>query len=69
MPAKCGVQAIPFVLLVGKDGKVDSIHVRGIKLKNRLTELLGEPLTTEVPADPSQSGPTTSSSRPAAAQR
>ncbi len=54
MAAKCGVQAIPFVVLVGKDGKVDSIHVRGPKLGARLKELLGDPITSEVPADPTQ---------------
>ena len=70
MAAKCGVQAIPFVVLVGKDGNVDSIHVRGPKLRKRLAELLGEPLTTEIPADPVQPGGRTgtgkqSRSRPA----
>ncbi len=54
MAAKCGVQAIPFVVLIGKDGKVDSIHVRGPKLGARLRELLGDPITSEVPADPTQ---------------
>jgi thiol-disulfide isomerase/thioredoxin len=54
MAAKCGVQSIPFVVLVGRDGKVDSIHVRGPKLKKRLSELLGEPVTGEIPADPTQ---------------
>lgn len=56
MAAKCGVQSIPFVVLIGRDGKVDSIHVRGVKLKNRLTQLLGAPATGEIPADPTQSG-------------
>ena len=32
MATKYGVEAIPFVVLVGKDGNVDSIHVRGPKL-------------------------------------
>jgi hypothetical protein len=54
MANKCGVDAIPFVVLVGKDGKVDSIHMRGPKLQARLTELLGPPATAEVPADPTQ---------------
>src|SRR4051812_10183966 len=54
MANKCGVDAIPFVVLIGKDGNVDSIHVRGPKLKNRLTQLLGDPITSEVPADPTQ---------------
>ncbi|ADB16157.1 Redoxin domain protein [Pirellula staleyi DSM 6068] len=40
---KCGVDAIPFIVLIGKDGKVDSIHVRGPKLKTKLTQLLGAP--------------------------
>jgi thiol-disulfide isomerase/thioredoxin len=57
MAAKCGVHSIPFVVLIGKDGNVDSIHVRGTKLKNRLTALLGEPITTEVPSDPTQPPP------------
>jgi thiol-disulfide isomerase/thioredoxin len=54
MATKYGVEAIPFVVLVGKDGNVDSIHVRGPKLGARLKQLLGEPATTEVPADPTQ---------------
>jgi len=52
MATKAGVASIPFVVLVGKDGKVDSIHVRGAKLRSRLMELLGDPITTEVPTDP-----------------
>ena len=55
MAAKCGVDGIPFLVLVGKDGKVDSLHVRGSKLKTRLTQLLGPPAgenPVEVPADP-----------------
>jgi thiol-disulfide isomerase/thioredoxin len=57
MAAKCGVQGIPFVVLIGKDGNVDSIHVRGSKLKRRLTELLGEPITSAVPEDPTRAAP------------
>jgi thiol-disulfide isomerase/thioredoxin len=57
MASRCGVDSIPFVLLVGRDGKVDSIHVRGSKLRQRLTKLLGEPITTEVPTDPTQPVP------------
>lgn len=40
-----GVESIPFVVLIGKDGNVDSIHVRGVKLEKRLAELLGAPAT------------------------
>jgi thiol-disulfide isomerase/thioredoxin len=57
MASKCGVDAIPFLVLIGKDGNVDSIHVRGPKLKNRLTQLLGEPITTDIPSDPTQPAP------------
>jgi thiol-disulfide isomerase/thioredoxin len=38
-----GVQAIPFVVLLDKEGNVDSLHLRGPKLEARLKELLGEP--------------------------
>jgi thiol-disulfide isomerase/thioredoxin len=58
MAVKCGVHGIPFVVLIGKDGNVDSIHVRGTKLKKRLTELLGQPITSAVPEDPTQARPT-----------
>jgi thiol-disulfide isomerase/thioredoxin len=57
MAARCGVRSIPFVVLIGKDGKVDSIHVRGPKLRSRLTQLLGEPVKSEIPTDPTQPGP------------
>jgi thiol-disulfide isomerase/thioredoxin len=52
MAAKSGVDAIPFLVLIGKDGKVNSIHVKGPKLKARLAQLLGEPTKAEVPPDP-----------------
>jgi thiol-disulfide isomerase/thioredoxin len=67
MAAKSGVQSIPFIVLVGRDGKVDSIHVRGPKLRKRLVELLGEPASAEIPSDPTsqQAAPTpNSASRP-----
>lgn len=40
---QCGVEAIPFTVLVGKDGKVDAINVRGSKLSDKLAALLGPP--------------------------
>jgi thiol-disulfide isomerase/thioredoxin len=43
MAEKVGIEGIPFLVLVGKDGKVDSLHVRGEKLRTRLVALLGEP--------------------------
>lgn len=41
MAQRCGVNAIPFVVLVGKDGKVDGIHMRGKRLGERLEKLFG----------------------------
>jgi thiol-disulfide isomerase/thioredoxin len=41
MAERCGVNAIPFVVLVGKDGKVDGIHMRGKRLGERLEKLFG----------------------------
>ena len=52
MPEKLGARALPFMVLVGKDGKVDSLFVQGPKLKARLIALLGPPPLTEIPADP-----------------
>jgi thiol-disulfide isomerase/thioredoxin len=38
---RCGVESIPFVVLVGRDGRVIDLHVRGELLETRLAELLG----------------------------
>jgi thiol-disulfide isomerase/thioredoxin len=39
---QCGVESIPFVVLIGRDGRVIDLHVRGELLEKRLTELFGE---------------------------
>lgn len=44
-----GVHGIPFVVLLDKEGNVDSLHLRGPRLESRLKELLGEP--AEKPAE------------------
>ena len=41
LAAKCGVNVLPFVVLVGRDGRVAAINVRGPVLDEKLTELLG----------------------------
>lgn len=41
-----GVQAVPFVMLVGRDGKVADIHVRGPRLTKRIEELIDMPSGT-----------------------
>ncbi len=38
-----GIQAVPFVMLVGRDGKVVDIHVRGPQLSDRIQNLLDMP--------------------------
>jgi len=43
LAVKYGVMGIPFTMLVGKDGKVIAMNVRGPKLGKALAELLGEP--------------------------
>lgn len=40
-----GVRAVPFLMLVDRDGKVADIHVRGVKLSDRVEELLNAPST------------------------
>ena len=40
---RCGVKAIPFLVLVGQDGNVAALHVRDKLLEEKLIELLGEP--------------------------
>ncbi len=40
LAAKCGVYAIPFTVLVGRDGKVAAINLRGADLQKKLKELL-----------------------------
>lgn len=60
LAVKAGVNAIPFVILIGRDGKVLGIHVRGPRLGKELEKLLaksdgsapteGDPKEEEEPA-------------------
>jgi thiol-disulfide isomerase/thioredoxin len=54
---QCGIDAIPFIVLVDRNGKVNALHVRGEKLEQKLAELLGpagEPASAPaIPADKS----------------
>jgi thiol-disulfide isomerase/thioredoxin len=63
-----GVTAIPFVVLVGKDGNVEAIHVRGEELGKQLEKIFGPPMNkdevpdavpevNEVPDDPTSEPP------------
>ena len=65
LAVKYGVNAIPCVILVDKDGNVVSTSARGAKLAPMLTKLLGPPAkATEEPADTDKSS---GNDKPAAA--
>jgi thiol-disulfide isomerase/thioredoxin len=69
MAKKFGIDGIPVMMLVGKDGKVDSIHVQGPKLRKRLVELLGDPAgepATEKPAETKPASDKPAEEKPAA---
>jgi thiol-disulfide isomerase/thioredoxin len=40
---RCGVRAIPFLVLVDQEGEVAALHVRDKSLDEKLAELLGQP--------------------------
>jgi len=44
MAVRCGVTKLPLVVLIGADGKVAALHLRGNNLHKKLEELLGPPL-------------------------
>ena len=46
-----GIQAVPFVMLIGRDGKVVDIHVRGPNLTKRIEALLAEPTSQNARKD------------------
>lgn len=43
MVARAGVDSLPYMVLVGADGNVAALHVRGSRLYEKLAEKLGEP--------------------------
>lgn len=53
LAVKCGIDAIPFLVLIGRDGKVSAIHVGGEKLEQKLAQMLGPaaPATPTAPAE------------------
>jgi len=69
---KCGVESIPFVMLVGRDGRVIDLHVRGDLLGQRLEEIFdeeakagGAPASTGAPKTP-EAKPAAAAEKPAA---
>jgi len=53
LAVKCGIDAIPFLVLIGRDGKVSAIHVGGEKLEQKLAQMLGPatPATSTAPGE------------------
>jgi thiol-disulfide isomerase/thioredoxin len=47
----CGVQSIPFLVLLDAEGKVVALHVQGEKLAEKLAELLGPANAAPAPAE------------------
>ena len=45
LAVRCGVEFIPFIVLVGRDGRVAALNVRGGQLGPKLAELLAQPAT------------------------
>jgi hypothetical protein len=64
LAVKCGIDAIPFLVLIGRDGKVNALHVGGEKLDQKLAQLLGPAGTPGAPATPA--APPTPPAKPAA---
>ena len=53
LAVKCGIDAIPFLVLIGRDGKVSAIHVGGEKLEQKLAQMLG-PAAPAAPTAPAE---------------
>jgi thiol-disulfide isomerase/thioredoxin len=54
LAVKCGIEAIPFIVIVDREGNAAALHVRGPALDKKLAEMLGpaEPKPTrEAPKD------------------
>lgn len=49
LAVQCGVEAIPFLVLVDKDGTAVALNVRGPALGEKLAELLGQPAPETTP--------------------
>ncbi len=62
MAKKCGVEAIPFVILLDQNGVVLDLHVRGQVLGEKLKELLGPPAAAPDSGQPDLQPPATDQS-------
>ncbi len=56
MAVRCGVTKLPMVILIGTDGNVMSLHLRGNSLHKKLEELLGPPNPPAPVGFPEESG-------------
>ena len=62
MAKKCGVDTIPFVVLLDQNGVVLDLHVQGKALGEKLTKLLGPPAVAPEAGQPDLNAPTTDKS-------
>ncbi len=68
---RCGVDLLPFAVLVGRDGNVVALHVRQQRLQEKLRELLGPPpgaLPGNLPGGPAPAQPPATTPGPPANQ-
>ena len=42
LASEIGISAIPFIAIIGKDGNVAGIHIRGRKIQDKIVELLAK---------------------------
>ncbi len=70
LAVRCGIEAIPFLVLVNREGIAIATHTRGEELAERLAELLGPaPETTQPPATGATGATGGGAVRPASAER
>lgn len=55
LAVRCGVEAVPFVVLVGRDGNARALHVRGLQLEQMLESMLGTGATSQTEELPGSS--------------
>lgn len=57
MAVRCGVDSVPFTLLIDQTGKVVDINIYGQDLETKVSELLGKPVNPTFPNQPSENLP------------
>lgn len=66
---KCGIEAIPFIVLLDRNGTAVALHVRGPQLGQKLAEMLGPPAKEPAVAPTPPTPPQSSSGLPASGKQ